>query len=592
MNLTYVVIFWLLAPLPAAQRASQPAVGGDDVADLRPLVDPRGDDWLSETQGEYARQQLGRLNRMLVDRRGLDPAGAGELFEPSCAIDDLRPGGGQELSIGAMRLRRVPGDLAGSDAPRDAGRPTAPRDPVAAFRSLMTPHRGGEAMQMELKIVRVEPAAEGSFATEVVYHAFSRTVERRVQQNARWRIRWTSGETPDRPRIAAIEIGPFEEIAAPAAPFADCTRAVIRDDATWSPQLAHGCDYWWGRIDSLGEINFMGHNGIAVGDVNGDGLDDVYVAMGTGLPNKLLVQQPDGSVRDVAAAAGVDWLDDTKGVLLIDVDNDGDEDLVLAMGPSIVFCLNDGTGRFVTAGAMRSQNPAAFYSLAAADYDGDGDLDIYGCRYVEVQYGVSVPTPFQDASNGPPNMLLRNDWPRGFADVTDEVGLGQNNRRFSTAAGWADYDGDGDPDLYVSNDFGRNNLYRNNGGKFVDVAAQAGVEDQAAGMGVSWSDFDLDGDLDLYVSNMYSGAGNRIAYQPRFMAGEDAGTRDGVQRHTQGNSLLVNQGDGTFRERGDEAGVRMGRWAWGARFVDFDNDGYEDIVCPNGFLTNAYEDDL
>ena len=233
-----------------------------------------------------------------------------------------------------------------------------------------------------------------------------------------------------------------------------------------------------------------------------------------------------------------------------------------------------------------------FYSLAAADYDLDGDLDIYACRYVKLAYGVSVPIPFHDARNGPTNHLLRNDGDRGFTDVTLEVGLGAGNDRFSTSVGWGDYDNDGDPDLYVANDFGRNNLYRNDGGRFVDVAAESGAEDQAAGMGVSWSDFDLDGDLDVYISNMFSSAGRRVAYQPAFLDTAAESDRAQARRHSIGNTLLVNQGDGTFVDMSDAAGVRMGRWAWGSTFVDFNNDGYDDLLVPNGFLTNTLEDDL
>jgi len=314
--------------------------------------------------------------------------------------------------------------------------------------------------------------------------------------------------------------------------------------------------------------------------------------MGTGLPNRLCLQQKDGSVRDVAVDAGVAWLDDTKGVVFADMDNDGDQDLLCAIGPTIVLCKNSGQGQFRRFVSMRARTPAAFYSLSVGDFDLDGDLDVYGCRYVSVRYGVSVPLPFHDARNGPTNHLMRNDGNDKYTDVTFRVGLEVNNTCFSLAAAWMDYDSDGDPDLYVANDFGRNNLYRNDGGKFTDVAAEAGVEDQAAGMGVSWGDFDLDGDPDLYVTNMFSAAGNRIAFQSRFQKGASAADLEAIRGHSLGNSLFQNQGDGTFREVGEQAGVRMGRWGWGARFVDLDNDGRDDIVAPNGFLTGRVKDDL
>ena len=173
-----------------------------------------------------------------------------------------------------------------------------------------------------------------------------------------------------------------------------------------------------------------------------------------------------------------------------------------------------------------------------------------------------------------------------------EVGLDVNNQRFSFAAAWEDFDNDGDQDLYVANDFGRNNLYRNDGGHFTDIASAAGVEDISAGMGVTWGDYDGDGWMDLYVSNMYSSAGGRIAYQKRFHAAAAAGTRAEFQRHARGNSLFRNNGDGTFSDVSVSAGVVMGRWAWGSVFADLDNDGHADLVVPNGFITNELPRDL
>ena len=126
-----------------------------------------------------------------------------------------------------------------------------------------------------------------------------------------------------------------------------------------------------------------------------------------------------------------------------------------------------------------------------------------------------------------------------------------------------------------------------------DVAAAAGVEDISAGMGVTWRDHDNDGDMDLYVSNMWSSAGGRIAYQSRFSeecAGAHAAGLSNAMRR--GNSLFENNGDGTFSDISEQAGVTMGRWAWGGLFLDFNNDGLEDIVVPNGFITNEDTDDL
>jgi hypothetical protein len=144
----------------------------------------------------------------------------------------------------------------------------------------------------------------------------------------------------------------------------------------------------------------------------------------------------------------------------------------------------------------------------------------------------------------------------------------------------------------VANDYGRNNLYRNDEGDFTDVASQAGVEDMAAGMSVSWGDVDNDGWMDLYVSNMFSSAGNRVSYQRKFQPRADAATRVALQRHARGNSLFAGDRSGNFRDISEAAGVTMGRWAWGSTLADLNNDGLQDIVVANGFLTQEFPDDL
>ena len=230
--------------------------------------------------------------------------------------------------------------------------------------------------------------------------------------------------------------------------------------------------------------------------------------------------------------------------------------------------------------------------MAAADYDADGKLDVYVCCYINrgvalSDVGLGMPMPYHDANNGPRNYLFVQGENWQWVDVTVAAGLDENNRRFSWAASWEDYDNDGDVDLYVANDFGRNNLYRNEGGKFKDVAGQAGVEDIASGMSVSWGDYNRDGNMDVYVGNMFSTAGNRVMYQRRFQAGTDEATRNTFRRLARGNSLFENVGKGKFRDVSQAATVTMGRWAWGSIFADLNNDGWEDLLVGNGMITSA-----
>ncbi|MEM8681265.1 MAG: VCBS repeat-containing protein, partial [Planctomycetota bacterium] len=201
---------------------------------------------------------------------------------------------------------------------------------------------------------------------------------------------------------------------------------------------------------------------------------------------------------------------------------------------------------------------------------------------------------YHDANDGGGNLMFRNDSTPGkwnFVDATAEVGLDANNQRHSLAASWADFDNDGDADLYVANDYGQNCLYRNDGGRFTDIAPEAGVVDFGSGMSVSWGDVDRDGQLDLYVGNMFSSAGNRITRQRQFKPDDDGTTREVYRRFAKGNSLFQND-HGVFKEFSGDAGVEMARWAWSSLFADLNNDGWQDLVVANGYITTEDTGDL
>ena len=264
------------------------------------------------------------------------------------------------------------------------------------------------------------------------------------------------------------------------------------------------------------------------------------------------------------------------------------------MGTRLVLHENVGNGTFPIRAVLVSKS--VLFSLNAIDFDRDGDLDLFTCGYsgagqISPADVFASPMPYHDANNGAPNALLANDGRWGFRDVTAETGLGVHNLRFSLASVWEDYYNDGDQDLYVANDFGRNNLYRNDDGKFTDVAAEAGVEDIGPGMSASWGDANNDGLSDLYVSNMFSSAGSRITRQKQFQSGLDSESLASFQRHARGNSLFINQGDGTFIDVAESSGAVMGRWAWGSLFVDLNNDGWKDLYVTNSFVTAEKPDD-
>src|SRR5262249_3308470 len=181
-----------------------------------------------------------------------------------------------------------------------------------------------------------------------------------------------------------------------------------------------------------------------------------------------------------------------------------------------------------------------------------------------------------------------------FGDVTEESGLNRNNTRYSFCCAWNDYDHDGWPDLYVVNDFGKKNLYHNNGdGTFTDVAEQAGVADVGAGMSVSWLDCDNDARDDLYVANMWTAAGLRVTADPAFQKDSLPAVRDLYRKHSMGNSLFRRaRADTPAFQAANNAGVGMGRWSWSGYSWDFDHDGFVDLYVTNGMVSGPWHSDL
>lgn len=469
----------------------------------------------------------------------------------------------------------------------DPSRFRGPAGLAAAMAELGAGFDGAE-FQSKVKVVAVEELSASRVETEVMFLAMGTGEAGRVQLNTRWRVLWDVEESFQDPRLLRIDVEEFESKSLPGFWFQDCTTSAVQDRQTLE-ELADGVHGWWGRIDSGMGFSLYGDYSLALGDVDGDGLDDIYICQPGGLPNRLLRHGSDGTVVDISASAGVDLLDDCPSALIVDLDNDGNQDLVISTMLSITFWRGDGAGGFERAGLHGTDNTL---SLSSADYDGDGLLDLYVCRYSKSTRGTGSGNTLYDSDDGKPNVLLRNMGEFVFQDVTESSGMGHNNTRFSFSGVWEDYDEDGDLDLYVANDFGRNNLYRNDSGRFRDVASDAGAEDMAAGMGAAWADYDLDGDMDLYVSNMFSSAGGRIVDKPEVqkIAGEDA--IEPLTRFAKGNTLLRNQGDGTFEDVSFGAGITMGRWSWGAEFLDLNNDGWQDIAVPNGFITNTDSSDL
>lgn len=548
-------------------------------------LDPTQDGWKTEELGNTGKNVLKKLGKLLEQPESLTPEFISKHVSPGFRGTSLRPAGLTEVfQDGSFSVLRWQGD-------GDLNTTVDASHLLAALRDLVSPYGKPRDLRVFFKLYRVEKienSEDSSFWTSSFYESTATTAEGSLQQNAVWRCLWSpTPSSPESVMLTRLELQDYEEVKLKLTEgrlFSDCTEAVLARDPSW-PQLTQSQMALSRRMCTKLGIDLISHNGIAIGDANGDGLEDSYICRPGGIPNMLLIHQKDGSVKNQAARAGVDILDRSRSALFLDIDNDGDQDLLVGFAEAVAILKNEGELQFEKSSTITPFE--GLTSLTAADFDNDSLIDIFACVYP----GRS-PFPYHDALNGETNRLFRNLGDGNFEDVSEKYGIGGNEKRFSFAASWEDYDNDGDLDIYVANDYGRNTLHRNDGGRFVNVAAQAGVEDIAAGMSVTWGDYNRDGWPDLYVSNMFSAAGNRVTYQRNFRDGESAGETTLFQRHARGNSLFMNRGNGTFTDVSVAAGVTMGRWSWGSQFADLNNDGLEDLLVSNGYLTSEKPDDL
>ena len=581
--------------------------------DTSVILEPRSDGWNSEALSEDAQQRVLQLAKYVTRPEEIHTEQLASLV-----ADDFSCG---RLGAGASPRLFTQGPLGVVRSGEGDGQAAAPWMAAVglaeALRQLGEPFLGTTGVRTKVKTVGVE-MDEFRNSTSHLIELSGERADGMVELHLSWDCVWQRDAAEGTLQLKTIQSRDYEEVTLKQPGkklFSDCTQAVLSDNSSFGRQLVPSLNYWMDRLDMTQGIGSAGHHGLAIGDVNGDRLEDIYLCQPGGLPNRLYLQQPDGTVRDVSAAAGVDWLDTCLAALLIDLDNDGDQDLVVTGQFGILAMANNGNGQFErrtlfgsVLGANEQKELGAGlaggkggYSLSAADYDQDGDLDLYVCRYAG---SMNIPLPsLNHATNGAPNSLFRNDirdaadpssgdidWK--FTDVSKQVGIDQNNHCWSFAATWEDYDNDNDVDLYVANDFGPNNLYRNEGGRFFDVAPDSGTADFRAGMSVSWGDYNRDGWMDLYIGNMFSAAGNRIAFQNKFQTGGDDQERKLFQGRASGNSLYQNTENDGFRDVSKTASVAMGRWSWSSNFVDLNNDGWEDLVVGNGFYTHEDSGDL
>ncbi|MFT7486304.1 MAG: hypothetical protein ACI9F9_002159 [Candidatus Paceibacteria bacterium] len=557
----------------------------EDVAKELSHKDPTLAGWDSEVQQGGAKAALKAFLGSVFEHGSRQLADFGELFSNSFAGSTvLRPGGmDKTYDDGATRTHRADSISSERFAGDQLGR---------LLTELCAPYEASSHPHAILKIITSDSLPNGGLKTEALIQIDGQSGSGRLQQNFNWLVTWSVTEG-EQLQIRDIELLEFTEAYTPKNIYSEVTETLFGSLPFYEEHVLHGVDDYANRYDVLGGTAFLGSQGVTVADINNDGYQDIYICQEGGVSNRLLLHNPDGTVIDVSMQTGAGILDATRSALVLDIDADGDQDLVLAIGSNVLILYNDGELRFTENQWLVDELPSDVFSMAAADPDNDGDLDIYACRHNSMGSLGANPVPLYDANNGAPNLFWRNEGNREFTQATKEVGLDTNNTKFSFAAVWEDFDADGDLDLFVANDYGRNNLYRNEDGHFKDVGTEVGIAESAASMGISCADYDLDGDIDLLVSNMFSAAGQRtVSHTEKFMEKQRIETQADFARTARGNTLFSNNGKGVFGDETDVAGIAMGRWSWGSRFIDFNNDGLEDMYVPNGFVTNTNSDDL
>ena len=361
------------------------------------------------------------------------------------------------------------------------------------------------------------------------------------------------------------------------------------------------------RIEEKEELNYFVHSGfyngagLAVGDLNNDGLVDLFFS-GNQVQNALYLNQGNLSFKNITQGSGIDqdrgWC---TGATMVDLNLDGFLDLYVCryfspdgkLSTANLLYLNNGDNTFTEqAEAFGIADAGNSVQASFFDYDLDGDLDLYVVNqptgFREEKIGLSPPNDWKDTDR-----LYRNEGNDQFVDVTQEAGL--LNFAYGLSAVVGDINQDGYPDIFVGNDYeAPDHLYLNNQkGGFFSMADFAFQHISNYSMGADLADFNNDGWLDLFVADML--AEHHYRQKANMGAMNEQKFNDLVDRgmHYQymRNMLHLNNRMGSFSEIGQLAGVSKTDWSWAALFADLDNDGWKDLFVTNGILRDVRNND-
>jgi hypothetical protein len=355
--------------------------------------------------------------------------------------------------------------------------------------------------------------------------------------------------------------------------------------------------------------NFYNGGGVGLGDVNNDGLLDIYLTANQ-LPNRLYINKGNFVFEDVTETAKLSgnraW---STGVSMVDINSDGWLDIYVCNSGDVYgdnrqneFFINNGDGTFSeNAEQMGLADSGLSTHAAFFDYDKDGDLDVY---LLNNSFTAVSTFNFQkklrdkrDQKGG--DKLFRNDSGK-FIDVSEEAGIFGSEIGFGLGVSVADLDKDGWLDLYISNDFfERDYIYMNNGdGTFSEDLENQMRSTSLSSMGSDVADITADGLPEIFVTDMLAKSDDRYKTTMTFENWDkyQYNLKNGYYRQNTRNTLHLNNGISfenklTFSEVGRLAGVEATDWSWSALITDFDNDGHKDLFVANGLAQDIHDQD-
>ncbi|PWT94839.1 MAG: RNA-binding protein, partial [Bacteroidetes bacterium] len=337
--------------------------------------------------------------------------------------------------------------------------------------------------------------------------------------------------------------------------------------------------------------------GVAIGDINNDGLKDIYFTSNN-LGNKLYLNKGNFKFEDITDKAGVACARGWKtGVTMADVNGDGFLDIYVCRSADAnpenrrnILLINNGNLTFTDKSKEYGLDDPGYSTQAAFfDYDNDGDLDMFLLNHslIEVSNTIGI-DPVKRMKRDPyySDKLFRNDNGK-FTDVSEQAGIMGGMANYGLGIAISDFNNDGWQDVYVTNDYAENDhLYINNQhGGFIDSVSEYIDHMSNFSMGVDVSDFNNDGLQDICTLDMLPEDNKRqkLLFGPNEYDKFNLYVKTGLQYQYMRNMLQLNTGNGRFSEIGQLAGVSNTDWSWAPLFADFDNDGYPDLFISNGY---------